>query len=116
MKSKIYSEQELTTEELAKKEELKEDSKQLSILRQGSVTEITMSGKTFQVSDPKRIEHAIIILERHEEVLFTLRQRIKEQTQSINILLNEIEKLKSDVQRLKEESNNGFGSQEYTNY
>ncbi|AQW88809.1 putative structural protein [Erwinia phage pEa_SNUABM_50] len=116
MKSKIYAEQELTDEEKKQKEELKEDAKQLSVLRQGTVTEITMGGQTFQVSDPKRIEQAISFLERHEESLFTLRQRIKEQNKAINVLIQEIEKLKADVQRLKEESNNGFGSQEYSNY
>ncbi|HAO2062137.1 TPA: hypothetical protein IHJ80_005122, partial [Escherichia coli] len=31
-------------------------SKQISLLRQGSITEITLDGKTFQVHDPARIE------------------------------------------------------------
>lgn len=116
MKSKMYAEEKLNDEKKQQTDELKEGVKPLSILRQGAVTEITMGGQTFQVSDPKRIEQAISFLERHEESLFTLRQRIKDQNKALNVLIQEIEKLKADVQRLKEESNNGFGSQEYSGY
>lgn len=119
MKSRIYSEPELTEEEkpeiALEKEKLKENASQLSILRQGTVTEITMGDRTFQVTDPKRIEQAITFIGQHEEALFTLRQRIKEQTSILKIMANDIATLKQEVQRLKEITN-GYGSQEFSNY
>jgi hypothetical protein len=119
MKSRIYSEPELTEEEQEElaKEKLKvtENVSQLSILRQGSVTEITMGDRTFQVTDPKRIEHAISFIGQHEEAIFNLRQRVKEQTTIINLMVNDIATLKQEVQRLKEITN-GYGSQEFSNY
>lgn len=87
----------------------------LQMLQRGSVTEITMGDRTFQVTDPKRIEQTISVLQHHEEALFTLRQRVKEHHTAINALIIEVEKLKNEVQRLKEITN-GFGSNELSNY
>lgn len=119
MKSRIYDEPKLTEEEKAisasEALKLKENKSQLSILRQGSVTEITMGDRTFQVTDPKRIEQAISFIGQHEEALFNLRQRVKEQTTIINLMVNDIATLKQEVQRLKEITN-GYGSQQLSNY
>jgi len=87
----------------------------LQMLQRGSVTEITMGDKTFQVTDPKKIEQTITVLKTHDEAIFTLRQRVKEQTSVINQLLQDVNTLKNEVQRLKEITN-GYGSQEFSNY
>lgn len=116
MKSKIYAESPSEqNESTSSTKKLNENLSQLSILKQGAVTEITMGDRTFQVTDPKRIEQSIVYIERHEEALFLLRQRLKEQSTVINNLRNDVETLKQEVQRLKEITN-GYGSREYTGY
>lgn len=84
----------------------------LTMLQRGSVTEITLGGRTFQISDPKKIEHAISILKHQEEAISNLRVKIKEHSTAIGQLVREIQNLKNEVQRLKEITN-GYGSQEF---
>jgi cell shape-determining protein MreC len=104
-------------EKFAQKSAILKDSAEskLNMVQRGSVTEITLGGRTFQVSDPKRIEQTVTILKNHEEAMHTMRQRLKEQHNAIAVLLQEIQTLKNDVQRLKEITN-GYGSQEYNGY
>ncbi len=87
----------------------------LSMIQRGSVTEITMGEKTFQVTDPKRMEQTISVLKHQEESIQILRTRMKEHHNAISILVQEIQTLKNEVQRLKEITN-GYGSQEFSNY
>ncbi len=87
----------------------------VDIIQRGTVTEITMGGRTFQVSDPKRIEQTVTVLKSHDEALHQLRQRIKEHTTVINQMQQTINTLSTEVQRLKEITN-GYGSQQISNY
>lgn len=87
----------------------------LSMIQRGSVTEITLGDRTFQVTDPKRMEQTISVLKHQEEAIQILRSRVKEQHTAINILIQEVNTLKNEVQRLKEITN-GYGSQEFSNY
>ena len=91
-----------------------EESYDLSVLKSGSVTEITLGDKKFEVIDPNRIEQSLKLISQMNESLYSLRQRIKELSQSNNQLVEEINKLKSEVQKLKDNSNN-YGSSEYYN-
>lgn len=104
-------------ESFARKSAILKDSAEskLNMVQRGSVTEITLGGRTFQVSDPKRIEQTVTILKNHEEAMHTMKQRLKEQHNAIGILVQEVNTLKQEVQRLKEITN-GYGSQEYTGY
>lgn len=85
----------------------------LPFVKRGSVTEITIGDSTFPVVDPKKLEQLVVIIRRHDESLFLLRQRLKEQSTTINKLIQIVNTLEQDVQRLKEITN-GYGSQEYT--
>ncbi|AFC21731.1 virion structural protein [Cronobacter phage vB_CsaM_GAP32] len=87
----------------------------LSMIQRGSVTEITMGDRTFQVTDPKRLEQMISVLKHQEESIQVLRTKIKEHHNAISVLVQEVQTLKNEVQRLKEITN-GYGSQEFTNY
>ncbi|AMM43850.1 virion structural protein [Pectobacterium phage vB_PcaM_CBB] len=87
----------------------------LSMIQRGSVTEITMGDRTFQVTDPKRMEQTISVLKHQEEAIQNLRARMKEHHNAISVLVQEIQTLKNEVQRLKEITN-GYGSQEFSNY
>lgn len=87
----------------------------LSMIQRGSVTEITMGDRTFQVTDPKRMEQTISVLKHQEEAIQNLRSRMKEHHNAISVLVQEIQTLKNEVQRLKEITN-GYGSQEFSNY
>ena len=113
----MYSSNQQNDEKIKEKKEILKDSieSKLSILERGSVTEITLGGRTFQITDPKRIEQTFSVLQHHEESLHLLRQRVKEQSSAINQLINEVTTLKNEVQRLKEITN-GYGSQELSNY
>lgn len=116
MKSVIYNKKE-TEEQKKKTNDLKEQfSSELKLLRQGSVTEITMGSQTFQVTDPKRIEALGNIVVKHDGMLFEIRHSLSTANQSIKILHQEIINLKAEVQTLKEQSNNGYGSQERSDY
>lgn len=87
----------------------------LGMLQRGSVTEITLGDRTFQITDPKRIEQTISVLKHHDEALHILRSRLKEHHSVLGQLIQEINTLKNEVQRLKEITN-GYGSQEFSNY
>lgn len=113
MKDIIYRDYEENDEENKNKKKINENYQQLNLLRQGTVTEITIGDKVFQVTDPKRIEMAIKCLEQHEESLFKLRQRVKEQSTVINALQYEINAMKGDIQFLRENLyGNSYGSRE----
>jgi chromosome segregation ATPase len=88
----------------------KEDkSKSLSLLRQGSITEITIDGKTFQVHDPARVEKIIQMVERHEERFFSIGQELSRTKQKCTMLENQINKLSNTVSKLQEQIKNaGF--------
>jgi hypothetical protein len=99
-----------------KSEVLKEQAQsKLDILQRGSVTEITLGNRKFQISDPAKLERVAMILKGHEDMLSTMRNRIKEQHNAISVLISEVQTLKNEVQRLKEITN-GYGSQEYSGY
>ncbi|AGC35169.1 hypothetical protein GNZ01_06080 [Escherichia coli] len=84
-------------------------SKQISLLRQGSITEITLDGKTFQVHDPARIEKIISLVERHEERFFSLSQELAKTKQNCRLLENQISTLTNTVKQLQEQIKNaGF--------
>lgn len=87
----------------------------LGMIQRGSVTEITLGDRTFQVTDPKRIEQTISVLKHQEEAIHTMRTRLKEHHNAIGVLVQEIQTLKNEVQRLKEITN-GYGSQQFSNY
>lgn len=85
----------------------KEDkSKQLSLLRQGSITEITLDGKTFQVHDPQRVENIIKMVERHEDRLYNTSQEVSKMKQKCHQLEAQVTKLVSKVNRLQEQLRN----------
>lgn len=99
-----------------KSEILKQSAEsKLSMIQRGSVTEITMGDRTFQVTDPRRMEQTISVLKHQEDAIIALNRRVKEQHNAIGILVQEIQTLKNEVQRLKEITN-GYGSQEFSNY
>lgn len=84
-------------------------SKSLSLLRQGSITEITLDGKTFQVHDPVRVEKIISMVERHEERFFGLSQELSKTKQKCTMLENQVTKLSNTVNKLQEQIKNaGF--------
>lgn len=87
-------------------------SKELKLLRQGSITEITMDGQTFQVHDPIKIEQMIKFVERHEDRLYSLSQenlvlkrKVTELTQKVNQLQNNVNTLQEQI---KNAGFNGF--------
>lgn len=95
---------------------LKEQAEsKLDIIQRGSVTEITLGNRKFQVSDPAKLERVISILKGQEDAISTMRQRMKEQHNALAVLVQEVQTLKNEVQRLKEITN-GYGSQEYSGY
>ncbi len=84
-------------------------SKELKLLRQGSITEITMDGKTFQVHDAVRIEQIIKLVERHEDRLFNINQETLQLKRKIQELTNKVNSLQSTVNSLQEQIKNaGF--------
>lgn len=85
----------------------------LKLLNMGSVTEITMDGKTFQVYDAQKIHNIISFVERHEDSLFNLRQDNINLKKQINILTKNVQTLQNSVNKLQDQLKNaGFG----TNY
>ncbi|AFA44396.1 hypothetical protein [Klebsiella phage phiKp_21] len=89
-------------------------SSELKLLRSGSVTEITLDDKTFQVYDAHKIHNIITFVERHEDSIFNLRQDNNNLKKQIQILSKNIQTLQSTVTKLQEQLKNaGFSSNNY---
>lgn len=82
------------------------------VRKSGSVTEITLGDKTFEVLSPEKINKMFNMIEKQTQELFELRQYVKKQTQTISLLSDELNQTKMDITKLKE-LNNGYGSNEY---
>lgn len=79
-------------------------TKDIKLLRHGSITEITLDGTTFQVHDPAKLEQLIKLVERHEDRLydmksenFKLKQLVTELTQRCNKLTSEVKKIQEQI-------------------
>lgn len=77
-------------------------TKELKLLRHGSITEITLDGKTFQVHDPARIEQMIKFVERHDERLFSMGQENIQLKRKIDEITIKVNSLQSTVNNLQE--------------
>lgn len=74
----------------------------LQMFKQGSVTEITLDGKSFQVIDPRRMEALANLVERHEERFFELNQAVKQLRDEVRKLQNTVKMTRDEVTRLQE--------------
>ncbi|EOR9073870.1 hypothetical protein FOI42_RS02020 [Escherichia coli] len=84
-------------------------SKELQLLRQGSITEITLGDKTFQVHDPVKIEQLIKLVERHEERLHSVSNETAQLKRKIQYMENEIRTLRNSINKLQDQIKNaGF--------
>ncbi|WOL22818.1 hypothetical protein [Escherichia phage vB_EcoM_JNE01] len=81
-------------------------SREISLLRQGSITEITLDGSTFQVSDPVRIEKIIKLVERHDERLYNMNQELLQYKRACAQLEQKVNKLSITVNKLQEQIKN----------
>ena len=74
----------------------------IQLYTQGSVTEVTLDGKSFQVIDPVRMETMAKMVESHEERFFELNQAVKQVRNSTRDLIRQVESLKREMQTLQE--------------
>lgn len=81
---------------------LEKKKDELTLIKHGSVTEITLGDKKFHVHDPVRMEGIISLVERHETRIFELSQSNSTLIQQVRELTNTVRILRSDIQKLQD--------------
>lgn len=81
------------------------------VRKSGSVTEITLGDKTFEVMSPEKINKMYQMIQQQENALFEMRNHVKNQTKVINSLAAAVDKLTSDVNELRK-NGGSYGSRE----
>lgn len=88
------------------------EKKDYTVFQKGTVTEVTLGDSTFQVVDPHRIEQLFRELGELRSRITILQDELHKAHTANGIMYTEMNNMRNEIQKLKDDKNDGFGTRE----